>query len=253
MGAMKIRGTKRVVFGEEEVVGALERFQDFLERNRMWSYGALVVLILCVAGFWGFRSYAESRERRAAETYARISVTFPDDEQGDAGKWAALVPELEKFVSEHSDSPVRINAWMDLAKACFNLRRYDKAAEAASRAVEESGPRSPLFGLARYQLALIYQEMGKVDEALAQWTALKGDSIKGFGREIEWRLAQLHEKKGDYTRATEQYEAALKAPGSYPPAPLLSEQLASLKTKTPTPSFPSPQTPAAEVADKPRS
>ncbi len=235
------------------MVGIFEGVRNFLDRNRAWTYGSLAVLVVALAGFWLFASHARSKERRAGERYAGISAQFPDDENADVGRWEGVIPEIEKFIAEHGGTRARVNAQMDLAKACFLLKRYDRALNAATAAIEEAGPKSPLFDLARYQLALIYQEMGKADEALAQWTLLNKDSLQGIGREIEWHLAKIYEGKGDYPKAMEQLEKALNAPGPYPSAPLLSEELAALRSGTRVQDSSPRPIPSSEGGEKSRS
>lgn len=235
------------------MVGVFGGVRDFLDRNRAWTYGSLAVLVVALAGLWVFASHAGSKERRAGERYAGISAQFPDDENADAGRWEALIPEIEKFIAENGGTRARVNAQMDLAKACFFLKRYDKAVNAATAAIEEADLKSPLFDLARYQLALIYQEMGKADEALAQWTLLNKDSLEGIGREIEWHMAKIYEGKGDYPKAVERLEKALNAPGPYPPAPLLSEELAILRSRTQVQDSPSRPIPSSEGGEKSKS
>jgi len=81
-----------------------------------------------------------------------------------------------------------------------------------------------------YQLAYAYESAGKPDEAAGEWNSLKQLGVPDLEREADWNLGRISEGKKEFARADEMYNLASKAPGDYPPAALIDQQIARVKT-----------------------
>jgi len=138
---------------------------------------------------------------------------------------------LEKFVASYGSATPAVDARLDLSRACFQLKRYDEALKWGQKALDEMPGAHGLKAVVLYQVALTLEAMGKSEEALKQWSALKAEGIPGVGREVEWHLAKLHAAKGDLPKAVGHYEQAIQASGSYPSTSILEQELASVRAK----------------------
>ena len=143
-----------------------------------------------------------------------------------------VLPELEKYVAEHKGTKSALNARLDLARAYFEMKRYEDALKWSKGVLDEVSPDSELKPLAAYQVAQTFHALGKTEEALEQWKALKSMGMPGLDREISWYMAKLYAGKGDLSKSIEQYESALKDSGMYPPTAQLQDELSAIKLKT---------------------
>jgi predicted negative regulator of RcsB-dependent stress response len=234
LGAKKIKVDKKRTDKAEEILSAFDQAKIWAEEHSTLVSAVVVVVLLVPLVFWGFSAYGESKERKAREAYAQAVAGWPEQDTGDAKTWEEIIPKLQKCMEEHSGTKAALDARLDMARAFFHVGRYEDAAKGSSQVIEQAEVGSGLRPLARYQLALAYEMLGKTDEALAQWEALQKEQLSGLKREVDWRLAALYTKKEQYAKAVAHYEEALSAPGAYPSAPLLQEELAFAKTKTGT-------------------
>ena len=80
-------------------------------------------------------------------------------------------------------------------------------------------------------MAIAYDAGGKIDDALQQWNEMKREGFESYSRVISWNLARLYGKKGDFARAAQEFEAALKTEGAYPDSALLEDELARVRLR----------------------
>ncbi|MGV8074838.1 MAG: YfgM family protein [Syntrophobacteraceae bacterium] len=231
LGARKVKVAVKTTERKERIETMQERVMGWVEDNypRAIAVGVLILLIPLIA--WGVNSHREAKNRRASAAYAKITKEWTEDLDGKSVQYEKLLPELEKSLKEYDGTPSALNAQLDLALIHLYQKRFEDAVTGAGRVLNEIPAGSGLRPLARYQLALTYVAIGKKDEALRLWTDLKNDGLKGAEREIEWQIARIYEAKGDYSKAEQQYELALKAPGGYPSTALLQAEKASAKAK----------------------
>jgi predicted negative regulator of RcsB-dependent stress response len=142
-----------------------------------------------------------------------------------------LIPELQSFIEDNRGSTIAAKAQVDLARAFFETGKYEEAVALSTKALDNLPGDPGLKALVRYQLALTYAAMGKTEEAAAAWNALREEGFSGITREAFWQLGMLHAKAGDFKRAIELYEEALKVEGTYPTSQLLQTEVLSLKAK----------------------
>lgn len=234
MGAKKIRISKKEVQKAkkaEELAAIPVLSREWIEERLNKILVALGAILLIVGVFWGFNAYGSSKEQRARLEYAKAIQNWPADDNASPQVWQQVVTGLETYLAEHSGTAPAEDAQLDLARACFQLRQYENALKYSQKVLNQSSRNQTLKFLAQYQLAFIYEALGKTEEALTQWNLLKGAETSPLNREALWNMARLYIKQGNSAKAAENYELALKAPGGYPDSTLLQAELASLKLK----------------------
>ncbi len=234
MGAKKIKISKKEA---QKAQKALEQAtitvlsKDWIELHLNKILAGLVVLCLVLGGVWGFTAYGQSKERRAQVDYAKVLQNWPGDENSTSQAWWMIISELERFLKDHSGTVPVNDAQLDLARAYFQTQQYENAQNWNKKVLDLLPRDQRLKILAQYQQAFVYEALGKTDEAITLWNDLKGNDSSELKKEADWNLARLYARKGDYSKAAEQYEISLKAAGSYPSPALLQDELASLKVK----------------------
>lgn len=231
MGAKKIRLSKKEIAKAKEPVGNPVLSREWLQEHlKKIIAGVAAVAILAVV-VWGVDAYGRHQESAAREAYAQILQQWPKEPTVDRQTWEKLIAPLQEFIKKHPRSAPAINAKLSLGQACFYSGQYDAALQWTKEVLERLGSGKDLTLPAYYQVAAIYQTLGKVDDAVAAWNRLKAEAPPELQREAAWNLALLHERKGDEAKALEYFEEALKTSGAYPPTPLLQGQIASLRDR----------------------
>jgi predicted negative regulator of RcsB-dependent stress response len=235
-----IKGPRKPESKPVTVLTRSEQLKRWAEQHASKLVGASVALLVLFAVVFGISYYRESMERSRQAEYAQLISRWPGYDVKNSGnpteplnvqELEKLIPELQGFIKENRGSKVAAKAQLDLARAYFETGKYEEAVTLALNALELLPGDRDIRALVRYQLALTYAAMGKKDEAAAAWNALREEGIKGMSREALWQLGMLEAGAGNYSRAVERYEEALKTEGSYPTAQLLQSELMSLKAK----------------------
>ena len=233
-------GTKKIKISKKEAQKAKKAQElaatPMLSREWIEEYSTKIligfgVLLLVLGSLWGFKAYGESKERRAQLDYAKVLQSWPADQNSTREAWEKTISELDVFLKEHSGTKPVNDARLDLARAYFQTQQYENALNLNKKVLDQLPRDQSLKFLAQYQLAFNYEALGKTDEAITVWSDLKGNTSPEFQKEADWNLARLYARKGDYPKAAEHYETALKASGNYPNSALLQDELASLKLK----------------------
>jgi predicted negative regulator of RcsB-dependent stress response len=237
VGAKKIKAVRKPVYKKPVVPQ-----ETPLERLKNWGdeHSSLIVkvgsavLILFLA-IWGFSGYEKSKQTQAQSDYATLASKFPAEGTGSQADWEKLIPDLQKFISEHKGTGPAVNAQLELATAFFEAKHYDDAIKTASDALAAAPKGHSLRPLLYYQLAYAYRSAGKPDQAAQAWTDLKNTGLVDFEREADWNLGTIYMEKKDFAKAMEMFQLASKAPGAYPPTALIEQQLANAKSEAGTP------------------
>lgn len=235
MGAKKIKISKKEILKarkaeEEAQIPVLSR--EWIEERSTKILTGLGVLLLLLGAVWGFNAYQASKEQRARLEYAKVLQGWPADDNATLQVWQQIIPALEAYLSEYSGTDPATNAEFDLARAYFQVQQYEKALNTTKRLLEQRTLEKSLKFLAHYQLALTYGALNRTDEALAQWQMLADSEPSGLTKEAFWNIARVYAGQGNFAKAAESCELALKAPGTYPNPVLIQTELASLKLKS---------------------
>lgn len=208
---------------------AFEKARKWADKNYALVIGASATILFTIILAWGFVTHDRSKTERARSDYGQLASGFPADGKGSTADWEKLIPDLQKFIAEHKDTAPALDARLELAKAFFETKRYEDAIKTGEEALQLARPGHSLRPFIMYQLGYAYESAGKTDKAASTWTSLRQLGIPELEREADWNLARIFEAKKDFARAAEMYQAASKAPGDYPPAALIDQQMAKVK------------------------
>ncbi|MCU0571453.1 MAG: tetratricopeptide repeat protein [Syntrophobacteraceae bacterium] len=233
MALPKVRTGKQAAQAGPLDLSRAQRAQEWLEHNRNLLGGIVAGVLVVFLIVLGVQGYLSSQESRAEERYAQLLRQWPADfGAADDQAMEKLIPDLEQFIREHEGRRAAWLARLDLARVFYQLRRQEDALGQNRRVLDGAGDPS-LKGMARYQAAVTLQAMGRSEEAITHWTAMKNELSLVSEREINWKLATLHTARQEYPKAIEHLEAALKAGGDYPTNQLIEDQLAGLRASAP--------------------
>ncbi len=120
----------------------------FRYRNELLA--GLIVILVAVAGFGGYRLYQQRRDSAAAEMLAT----------------AKTIPEYQRVIAEYSGSQASASACLLLAAAQRNEKKFTEA-NATLQSFIDKFPRHELISTAHLGMATNLEAMGKPDEALS--------------------------------------------------------------------------------------
>ena len=230
MGAKKIKPVrkfqKKLVLPPDTAFGQVKKWAD---KNYAIVLGACAAILLTVLSVWGFSAYDRSKQTRAQSDYGTLVSRLPAEGMGSPADWENLIPDLQKFISQHRDTAPALNARIELAKAFFEMKRYGDAIKTGEEALNLAPAGHSLRPLILYQLGYAYESAGKPDEAANEWMSLKQLGMPDLEREADWNLGRIFEGKKEFAKAAEMYQLASQAPGDYPPAVLIDQQIARVK------------------------
>ena len=95
-----------------------------MRRNPVYSYIGV--------GVQRSRSF---KTGRAQSDYGTLVSRLPAEGKGSAADWEKLIPDLQKFISEHRDTAPALDARIELAKAFFETKRYGDAIKTGEEAL----------------------------------------------------------------------------------------------------------------------
>lgn len=229
MAAPRVKTVKQAAQLKLEDQTLSVRLREWLENNRNLIFGTVAGVFLIGLVLLGVQGYQESRESKARQSFAPLMQQWPKDmAAADHQAWDPIVSDLQKFIQDHQGSKTAELAHLDLARAYYQMQRYEDALGQSRKAFDEA-VEPTLKAMARYQTAMILQTMGRTEDAIAQWTAAESETSLVSQRELNWYLAHLYRSKKDFPKAIEYMELAVKAQADYPANQLLEDELASLK------------------------
>jgi len=234
LGAKKIKPVKKL---QKKLAPppdtAFDKAKKWADKNYVIIVGVGAAILFTFISIWGFNAHDHSKQARAQSDYGMLAPRLPAEGKGTAADWENLIADIQKYISEHKDTATALDARIELAKAFYETKRYEDAIKTGKEALELAPAGHGLRPLIMYQLAYAYEAAGKPDEAANQWTGLKQLGMPDLEREVDWNLGRIFEGKKDSTKAVEMYQLASQAPGDYPAAALIDQQLAGIKAVNP--------------------
>jgi predicted negative regulator of RcsB-dependent stress response len=124
---------------------------------------ALLLVLLAIAGFAGYRLYTNSRDSAAAALLGN----------------AKSAPDYQQVISRYPNTPAGASAYLLLAE---DLRKEKKFAEANAtlQAFINKNPDHELVPIAQMAIAANLEAMGKTDEALASYQQIASKYPRNF-------------------------------------------------------------------------
>lgn len=201
----------------------------FWERYKKEVMAVLIVALVAVAGYGGYRLYSDRQANVAATMLAS----------------AKTVADFQKVISDYPTTAAGGSAYLLLADAQRNEKKFNEA-NATLQTFLDKFPKHELAGTARLAMAGNLEAMGKNDDALTAYQRLVSGDPHGFTAPIAL-YSQIHllkEKKQIEearrvceTIMTQHRESRLAADAAY--------QLRSLKVDNAPAAAPPPPTIAA--------
>jgi predicted negative regulator of RcsB-dependent stress response len=151
----------------------LER-EVFWERYKKEVMAVLIIALLAVAAFGGYKLYSERRENSAAAALAG----------------AKTQPEFQKVISEYSNTAAAASAYLLLSDAQRNEKKFAEA-NATLETFLQKFPNHELTGTARLAIAGNLEAQGKNDEALTAYQRLVAADPQGFAAPVAL-YSQIH-------------------------------------------------------------
>src|SRR6266567_4406172 len=124
----------------------------FWERFKNEIIGALIVVLLAVVGFTGYRFYSD---RQAAAASALLAS-------------AKSAQEYQQVITRYPNTPASADAYLLLAEAARGEKRFAEA-NATLQAFITKNPNHEFVSTARMAMAANLESMGKSDEALSMY------------------------------------------------------------------------------------
>ena len=152
---------------------AAER-EIFWERYKKEVMAVLILALLGVAAFGGYKFYSDRQANAAATSLA-------------GAKTAA---DFQKVITEYPNTSAGGSAYLLLAEAQRNEKKFDEANKTLQTFVDKF-PKHELIPTARLALAGNLEAVGKKDEALAAYQRLVAGDPKGFMAPIAL-YSQIH-------------------------------------------------------------
>lgn len=146
----------------------------FWERYKKEVMAVLILALLAVAGYGGYRLYSD-RQANAAATMLASAKTPPD---------------FQKVISDYPGTPSGGSAYLLLADAQRNEKKFSEA-NATLQTFLDKFPKHELAGTARLAIAGNLEAMGKKDDALTAYERLVSGDPHGFTAPIAL-YSQIH-------------------------------------------------------------
>lgn len=213
---------------------ALER-DIFWERYKTAVMATIIVALLALAGYGGYRFYTERQANAAASLLAG----------------AKTPAEFQKVINEYPGTPAGASAYLLLADAQKAEKKFEEA-NATLQAFVDKNPKHEMAGTARLAMAGNLEALGKKDEALATYQRLATSDPKAFTAPVAL-FSQIHllKEKNQIAEARQVCETIMTQYRESRFAQEATFQLRQLKIKSePAPSAP-PTTAASPAAVNP--
>jgi predicted negative regulator of RcsB-dependent stress response len=204
----------------------------FWERYKKEVMAVLILALLAVAVFGGYKLYADRQENAAAAVLAS----------------AKTQADFQKVISDYSNTAAGASAYLLLAEAQRNEKKFAEANTTLQTFLDKF-PNHELSGTARMAIAGNLEALGKNDEALTAYQRLVAADPRGFTAPIAlYSQIHLFKQKKQIEEARRVCETIMTQYRESRLAPDASYQLRLLKV----PEAPAPaSSPSASAAPPP--
>lgn len=158
----------------------LSRSDPVLESQVLWDrykkevLVVLVLILLTVAAWGGYRLYSDRRDAAAASVLAA----------------AKTVADFQKVIGQYPRTPAGGSAHLFLAEEQRKEKKFSEA-NATLQSFVEKYPKHELKGTARMAMGANLESLGKRDEALTAYQRLAADDPQSFTAPIAM-ISQVH-------------------------------------------------------------
>jgi predicted negative regulator of RcsB-dependent stress response len=200
---------------------ALER-EVFWDRYKKEVMAILILALLGVAAYGGYRMYSERQANAAAETLAG----------------AKTATDFQKVITDYPRTAAGASAYLLLADAQHNEKKFAEANTTLQTFLDKF-PKNELADTARLAMAGNLEALGKKDEALATYKRLVTGNPTGFAAPMAlYSEIHLLKEKKQIDEARRVCETIMTQYRESRLAPDAAYQLRLLKPETPPPAPP---------------
>ena len=152
----------------------------FWDRYKKEVMAVLILALIGVAAYGGYRIYSDRQANAAAESLAS----------------AKTATDFQKVISQYPNTSAGASAYLLLADSQRNEKKFAEA-NATLQTFLNKYPKSEIRGTARLAMAGNLEALGKKDEALSTYQRLVADDPKGYTASVALysEIHLLKEKK----------------------------------------------------------
>jgi len=133
------------------------------ERRKKELAAGLIVILVALAAFGGYRFYIERRDTAAGEMMTS----------------AKTASEYQELIAKYPDAPATAGGYLLLAAAQRNENKFSEA-NATLQAFIDKNPKHELVTTARMAMAANLESLGKPDAALATYQGIAAEQPDSF-------------------------------------------------------------------------
>ncbi|MCQ2584294.1 MAG: tetratricopeptide repeat protein [Treponema sp.] len=209
------------------------KLNSFLEKNRVWLFTVLGVLVaavvVCIVVVSVSAKSAEKTLTAVDEItyeFTKDSSSLSDDEM--AAKRASALSAVEPYLTKGGVGGVRAN--MLAADLYFQGKNYSSALECYKAAVSK-GKKSYTAPLSYFNMAVCCEELGNNAEAVENYKVAA--EFKGFVLRSHalFSTGRVYEAMNDYAKAAEAYNTLIEATPNDSWAQLAKTRVMDMKLK----------------------
>ena len=187
-------------------------------RLRSWwvanGLNVLIVGVLTIGGFVGYRVYSDSAQESAEASTAALA----DYQEADAAERDVLG---QKLVEQFPGTAQHVLVLLRRASVAAEESRLEDAEQALKSAIAVADE-ALLADLARIRLARVLQGLTRSDEALAQLAPVTNAGYRSWALEIQ---GDIHMATDNVAKAHQAYSAAMEALTEGEDRPILKVKL----------------------------
>ncbi|MFQ6105125.1 MAG: tetratricopeptide repeat protein [Candidatus Glassbacteria bacterium] len=191
---------------QDKFVQTTFELTDWIRANqRTVTYTALGVLLVVVLGY-SYSSYNRSKAESAYTAFYQAMQAYR------SGNYALSASDLEKILSEHSGSPIEDQILYYLANAYYKTGDLDKAEKVLTKFEGEFGEESRMSVEAMTTLASVYEQKGEFEKAAHTYIQAASASRFPYQEKTNrMQAARLLIDVGKYEEAIAQYDALIES------------------------------------------
>jgi len=187
---------------------ALDKTEEFLKKNKKWVIGGVVVLVVVIGGYFGFRYFQSEQQNEAAAKLYAAEHFFQMDSLGKVAKGEGKYLSAKKVADEYSLSQTGKLARLYAGVA---FMKENKFKEAIAQLEGFSSDDMIIQGRAYSLIGDANMELNKLDEAINYYRkAANYYPNQFFTPSYLMKLALAYELKNDAKAAIGVYDELIK-------------------------------------------
>jgi tetratricopeptide (TPR) repeat protein len=189
-----------------DIVEVRDQAQSFFDENQNLVFGALVVVVLLVGGFFAYRNfYQKPRQQEAVEQMFRAQQQFERDSfalalTNPGGGYMGFLDVIDSYKGTKAANAARYYTGVSY----LNLGKY----EAAIDYLKQYKANDDVTPITKYgAMGDAYSELQDFDQAMSFYKkAVKAGDNAAITPYYLKKMGMLHEKNGNFAEAKKAYE-----------------------------------------------